>query len=598
MLLGLALVVSVSIFGFGSAQFGGDRGDVSLSPDASQEVLDGVQKLTHYAEEYETGNIDYVQLLVYISSVREDLNEGLGAVGKDQIRAALGDEGGSSKWVWNEYDQTEKKLDEEVPFWEKIVFDGNEIQIRLNAYPFLLNRGGEELLVYGLHFDVEFKKPEEQLDIAGRLDEVQSLAEAFSADPSRSNAEALAEESVNVERAFESYFRQGSANCEVLMNDIFGSENKRETQQILSQEIEFYEGDNFEAIVNLEMCDVCEWNWININMWIEGRGPGFRYPEGDFRESRGKYESMDFDDFERETRKLVERMRESLGGWDFESANRNSNELNMLTNAWNENANNVWEEFDDSFEDDFETMTDEERMECDRTYCWIKRDQERRRNEENLRIANYERRKAFYLDLFSGYEKDENYFESIEWEKRLVEEFKVNGEEMCSNNVDDNDNGLIDCADAQCGGKVCGQLVEVVETRDDGSSEMVTDLYCIAGTCQVKEDIVKPEGPVCGNNICEVGEMGELEIEEEDEEEDELLSFFSSPSAQSGSTHSFNSPASQVPSTQTPTAHKNSQSSSTSHVSSTQTGGKGHPTSSSPLKITVPEHSIGSCTGH
>ena len=43
------------------------------SPDAE------IQKLTHYAEEYEIGNIDYVKLLVYISSVRESLNEELGA---------------------------------------------------------------------------------------------------------------------------------------------------------------------------------------------------------------------------------------------------------------------------------------------------------------------------------------------------------------------------------------------------------------------------------------------------------------------------------------------------------------------------------------
>ena len=39
---------------------------------------------------------------------------------------------------------------------------------------------------------------------------VKKLAEIFNADSSKSNAELLAEESVNVERAFEEHFRESS----------------------------------------------------------------------------------------------------------------------------------------------------------------------------------------------------------------------------------------------------------------------------------------------------------------------------------------------------------------------------------------------------
>ena len=44
------------------------------------------------------------------------------------------------------------------------------------------------------------------------------------------------------------------------MSSIFGPENKRENQKMLVQEIDFYEGENFEVIARLEMCDDCEWN--------------------------------------------------------------------------------------------------------------------------------------------------------------------------------------------------------------------------------------------------------------------------------------------------------------------------------------------------
>ena len=42
-----------------------------------------IQKLTHFAEQYETDNIDYIQLLIYISSAREGLNEILGVTNKE-----------------------------------------------------------------------------------------------------------------------------------------------------------------------------------------------------------------------------------------------------------------------------------------------------------------------------------------------------------------------------------------------------------------------------------------------------------------------------------------------------------------------------------
>ena len=42
-----------------------------------------IQKITHYAEDYETGNIDYIRLMLYLSSARGGLNEVLGATGKE-----------------------------------------------------------------------------------------------------------------------------------------------------------------------------------------------------------------------------------------------------------------------------------------------------------------------------------------------------------------------------------------------------------------------------------------------------------------------------------------------------------------------------------
>ena len=102
-------------------------------------------------------------------------------------------------------------------------------------------------------------------------------------------------------------------------------------------------------------------------------------------------------------------------------------------------------------------------------YGWIKQEKERRDMVKNMMKENYEKRKRFYLELFSGYEKKETYYEQTEYEKRLVEEFKEFGEETCNNGKDDNENEKSDCDDEQCGGKICGKekvtISEGNETR-------------------------------------------------------------------------------------------------------------------------------------
>ncbi len=512
---------------------------------SSSSIDSEIQKITSYAEDYETGNINYVQLLVYTSSVREKMNNILGASEKEfggilkqqQIQSVLGEPYERTKWVWVEGLEHEVKLNADVPVWRKIIFDGKKIQIRLNAHPSIFvkqnfdfkteeektefkerqqaelskEQFSEEDVIYRLNIEISFKKPEDQLDIAGRINEIQILAQNFNSDSSNENAEKLAKAGVDAEKLFWNYFEQSSGKCENLMSSIFGSENKRETQNLLVQEIDFYSGENFQATARLEMCDDCEWNWINLDMWLDTRGK-IKLPE-DVKGSgepysKEKYESMTNQDFQSEIAGLLDQIKQSLNEKDFNSAMSSINKLRMLNNAWNEKANNIWEELDEIYRAEEQSMTDEERQKLGENYGWIKREQERRQTERGIRKQNYEERKQFYLNLFSGYDKREFYYTQIQFEKRLVEEFKEFGQEVCDNNQDDNENGNIDCADSQCGGKFCGkQTSSVIEGGE--ALEKTIDLYCIAGTCQAKEEIVEEQVIVCGNHICELNETKE-----------------------------------------------------------------------------------------
>ncbi len=483
----------------------------------AQSIENPIKKVTHHAEQYEVGNINYAQLIVYITSLSQEMAEEMGATAGDshnpvltmeQLESSLGEPTESTKWVWVEGEEREKKLDKEVPGWRKIIFDGKKIQIWLNAWPNIISKNEEDLLFYRLHLDIVFKKPEEQIDISSKIEEVKFLAEKYKENQNNENLEILAKESVNVEQLFNSHFSQNPGKCEEVMSNLFGSENKRENKKTLVEDISFFEGNNFETRLRLEMCDECDWSGINLNMWFEGRG-NFEHPDESIDYNPGskrKFESFSHEDFKKETTAIVEKTKSQIAEGNYQSAVDTMQELRILTESWNEKANDVWKEFEEKYKISWESMTQEESEQCSKTYCWIKKEQERRIAEQELRNANYQDRKEFYLNLFSDYEKKEFYYEQEEWEKKLVEEFKEFGEEICSNNIDDNDNKQVDCSDSQCGGKVCGYNVIALE-EGNTTIEQKIELYCISGSCQAKEEIVKEKVAICGNHICEEKEQ-------------------------------------------------------------------------------------------
>ncbi|MEK6915319.1 MAG: hypothetical protein AABW89_02140 [Nanoarchaeota archaeon] len=481
---------------------------------SAQSIDSSIKKMTNVAEQYETGSINYAQLIVYMSSLSKEMAIIMGAdsgqhdqtLKQEQLENALGSPTESTQWVWVEGEEREKKIDKEVPAWRKIIFDGKETQIYLSAWP-SFSRSDPDKIIYRLHHDINFKSKSQEIDIESEIEKVKSLALEYSSNPTSDNLERLAEGSVNIEQTFNNQPYKNSLKCEANMNNLFGSENKRDSQKIIAQEIDFVDGEKFQSKIRLEICDDCEWHWINMNMWVDSRGKSSQIKdEGNSNSNRQQYESYSIEDFKREIQETISNAKSDLQNENFKEAMQRMQQLRPLLEVWNEKSNNVWEQFQDQYKIDFETMTQEEREECSKTYCWIKKDQERMIAQRSLQDKNHEERKQFFLNLFSEYDKKESYFSQDQWEKRLFEQFKEFGEEICTNNLDDNNNQQIDCAENQCSGKICGSETVSVVGENGQTTQEARDLYCIAGTCQAKAETNETSGPVCGNNICEENE--------------------------------------------------------------------------------------------
>lgn len=495
---------------------------------ASEDVNSEIRKITYYAQEYEIENLDYVKLLIYISESKQNLNKIFGVsqremggiLKQDQIEGVLGKPTEETGWVPVEGEHRETRVDSPVPIWRKIIFDGLKIQITLEAFPSIFSTKhfedfekekieesflSEGDLIYRLNFIVDFKRPEEHFDITQEIEKIKKLAETFDINPSRENAEILARESVNAEKKFQNYIKQNPGKCEDIMITVFGVENQMPSQNLIVKEITFHETEKSDAKIMLEMCDDCDWNWINLHLHAETRGVMHTEEERDEEISREYFKGKSKDYYESEIRDILDSYKRLVEEENFGQIQILNQRLFGINDAWNSKSNDVGKSLEEEFRAKLDLMTQEERDEFHRNYGWIRQNQEIREKEREIRKQNYEERRDFFLKLFLGYPVRESSFLQKEFRIRLVEQFREGGIEICDNNIDDNQNGKIDCEDEQCRGKICGRGTQTIVEGNE-TKEIIVDFYCIAGECRAKEQILETRIPICGDHICEGNE--------------------------------------------------------------------------------------------
>ena len=209
--------------------------------------------------------------------------------------------------------------------------------------------------------DINFKSESQEVDLDSEIEKVKSLAQEYSANLTSDNLDRMAEESVNIEQAFNNNPYKNSQTCEANMNKLFGSENKRDTQNVILQEIDFVDGEKFQAKIRLEMCDDCPWHWANMHMWIDSRGKFQQLNENkNTNFDRQKYESYTTEQFKQEIQDTIAQAKSDLQSENLEAATQKMQELRPLMDVWNEESNNVGEQFKDQYRVDFEKMTQEE----------------------------------------------------------------------------------------------------------------------------------------------------------------------------------------------------------------------------------------------
>jgi len=437
----------------------------------SADIDDNINNIAGYAEDYEMGKINYLQLVVYGNTIREEINNELGqeyvvegdwvhrGLSQEDVTNLFGQPTGWTNWVRIINKDREERIDEKLPVWEQGLFDGRKIKITFNAWPQIIKKGNEIIQFYEIDFNIRFKT-HYNFNLDDILREISYKADQYV--KTRQGGEDLVEKAVEYGQFLQGYLKQNTDDCKDIMGEFFDSSDKQEQQNKVRFMVIAYEGKNLLLRINAEACESCE--WPHVNMWfdIDVFGPGFKHED-----MKGGSEI--------DIKSLKEQSIEELNK-ELEDTVR---KLINLVKA----SDNAGKFTNPEMIGYYRVMLQKINQVLDERYYENKR----------FRQENYEKRLGLLTDLLGSYgEVEQEVLEENRWENRLAEDVEVisnkhcrhvgefqcsldegcldgecidakGGLEDCRNGKDDDGDGIADCPDPDCAvecGWICKDICQ------------------------------------------------------------------------------------------------------------------------------------------
>lgn len=445
---------------------------------SADSIGDKINSIVRYGEQYEMGQISYLQMIVHSNVLRHDINEMLsekievqidgpvkyGAT-EEEMRTIFGAPADITPWVWVAHEDREMRIDERMPRWEKTVFDGKKLKITFNAWPnVLIEEDGSLIKFYVIDFDTRFKR-QFDFNIDSMISDIKGLAESFL--KTNEGGQELAERMVEYRNILHHYLSENRENCQKVIKEFFEDDEKVSDMSRIRWDIHIYEGDNLELIAEVTSCDDCE--WPNVDIWFVAR----------MRDVRSKEVEIKFKEFDKEKY------------WDM-----TIDELNSLTEKKVAELVKKAEQADKSRSGNIIIDMADVRSDIRIINQVLDGKYYSQKNESEVQ-ESYRIRMQFLEDLFSNYGDINVYpLEQVLFERKILENIEerqdswcrelkqdecskdevcwegecinaVGGDETCDNKIDDDGDNAIDCDDPDCSLE-CGRACDYICSGECG----------------------------------------------------------------------------------------------------------------------------------
>ena len=423
-----------------------------------QSVRDKIDEVQGYAQQFENGDINYLQLRVYTSYIRESVNRMLGnkhfemskeeefyeGLTEEDVESIFGEPTDQTRWVWVENKHESVMLDEPIPRWEETIYDGTLIKITINAWPHMLEfSDGSIVNYYHVGFDVRFKQ-QFSVDFSAMMDTLNTSISSYL--ETGVGKEEVIDLMVSYEQTLMTYLEENKGDCKEIMGEWFSASEYVGQEKTVTWEATVYRGTNLNMMVHVNTCPECDWPWVHLNAWPEFFGPMFMEETMFVEPDRESYRGMTVQQLYSELESAIADIVSVAGTLDAgESAD--FEQLNMRVMAINDVLNEKLYERtnEDARQDKFrERMNHLESVLLRYTSSIFK---EERRNSRYERI--FIKNETLHEDRWCRHTND-IYCEPGYgcYDATCVSTF--GGAEGCANSIDDDTDGKIDCEDPDC----------------------------------------------------------------------------------------------------------------------------------------------------
>ncbi|MBI2547720.1 hypothetical protein HYW21_00045 [Candidatus Woesearchaeota archaeon] len=472
-------------------------------------VEDKIHFLVEQAKAYEEGKISYAQMVVHANAVREEINKVFEkeiievtldehdrrrGLSEQAVRSIFGEPTEETSWARAENLRKEYRLDAPVPRWEKTIFDGNKIQITMNAWPQVIVEDEKTTLFYHIDFDPAFKKVF-TLETDALLNDLSNSVQGYVAN--ETSPETIMKEVGTDEHLLNQYVEQNRGSCEWVMNEIFDGKKSGEQHKVRLT-VPIYSTDDLELIMQTEYCsEDCPFQWVNTWYELESRGPG---PQGkqenggqqSQEELRRRYETLSSEELFEKIREVTDDLvfstkQSKRDAWNtIEKARQEINVINDLLNRKQgemEHRDRAPEKSSEKVQEFF-TQRVSFITSLMQEYGDVK--------EEPITQIGYEYR------IYENIEERTNgWCQNTEVKCKDDEGclnggciFALGGEEDCKNRVDDDGDQIVDCGDPdclntrECGSNTCEDVCNPIGGCWDTTSKLCESSCTSCNKCQ------------------------------------------------------------------------------------------------------------------
>ncbi|MBT3450571.1 hypothetical protein HN448_01280 [archaeon] len=145
----------------------------------------------------------------------------------DFVEDLFGSPSGYQEEIWIDNDGQSTKLDEKVPYFENVLFDGDKVRVTLHAWPNGIKDGNEILLFYHVGIQSSLQTEGENVDIGLFINSFQEMVDLYeNGDVSLSE---LGEAAANVESNVNNYINTNPDECSNIFSGLL---SRKETVDV------------------------------------------------------------------------------------------------------------------------------------------------------------------------------------------------------------------------------------------------------------------------------------------------------------------------------------------------------------------------------